>query len=291
MFERAIKKATGYTQPYVGLRRKQDGSVHSNVGAFILLNSEGWCVTAKHIFDEIQQAQNSIDGVPAIETQLTALKADRSRDSKHKNREIHKLEALKANSLANRAEIWAAGARWQVDHPAVTDVQAHPLADFAVFRLTAFTPVEDQTYAVLRSDDFIPGLSVCRLGFPWHVVEAVFADDSFDVKSGFPAPLFANEGIVSRFMELEAPDGTKADYIQTSSPGLRGQSGGPLMDQEGRLCGIQSSTTHLDLGFDAKYQRDGIEVVERQFLNVGQAVHVKDIITFLDERGISHTKG
>jgi len=38
--------------------------------------------------------------------------------------------------------------------------------------------------------------------------------------------------------------------IELSTPGLRGQSGGPLFNSEGIICGMQSSTNHLHLGFE-----------------------------------------
>jgi S1-C subfamily serine protease len=102
------------------------------------------------------------------------------------------------------------------------------------------------------------------------------------------APFFALEGIISRFAVVQQPDGSQCTYIQTFSPGLCGQSGGPFFDSAGRLCGLQSSATHLDLGFDAMYERDGRQKVERQFLNVGQAVHVDEIVEFPKSQGVSY---
>jgi hypothetical protein len=105
-------------------------------------------------------------------------------------------------------------------------------------------------------------------------------------------PRFALEGIVSRFQAVKVEGReTPATFIETSSPGLRGQSGGPLLDVAGRVCGVQSHTAHLDLGFDASYQRDGERVVERQFLNIGRASHVDGVLAFLDEHGVSHQTG
>ncbi len=66
--------------------------------------------------------------------------------------------------------------------------------------------------------------------------------------------------------------------IETSSPGLRGQSGGPLVDEDGKVCGIQSYTIHYSLKFN----------VQDQFLHVGRAIHAKSIIEFLDRYNISY---
>jgi hypothetical protein len=288
MFQEACERAKKYTCPYVGLRRKHDGTVFSTMAAFIIVNDKGWAITVKHIFDEIANAQQSIAGVSSIDNTLTQLKAQKIGNAKHRNRDMRKLEQQKANSLSNHAEIWAGGANWHTAKPRATEIRLHPIADLAAFKLDPFTPSADQAYPILRSEALIPGVSVCRIGFPWHTVEAEFANNNFNVKSGFPAPLFALEGIVSRFAVDQRQDGSQCTYAQTSSPGLRGQSGGPLFDAEGKLCGLQSSTTHLDLGFDAQYKRDGQPKVERQFLNVGQAVHVDEISKFLDAQGIAY---
>ena len=290
MFEQACERAVRFTCPYVGLRRKHDGTVFSTVAAFIVVNDEGWCMTAKHVFDEIDRAQQSIAGSAAIEEELKTLRSPKSGDSKHRARQTHLLERQKADSLSDRVEIWAGGEDWMQSHPRATDPRVHPVADLVVFRLEPFAAGANQGYPVFRSAEIKPGLSVCRIGFPWHAVEADFANGNFDVKSGFPAPLFVLDGVVSRFAVEERPDGSKATYIQTSTPGLRGQSGGPLFDAAGRLCGLQSSTTHLDLGFDARYEQEGRTMVERQFLNVGQAVHVRDIVDFLDLQGIAYAR-
>jgi S1-C subfamily serine protease len=79
--------------------------------------------------------------------------------------------------------------------------------------------------------------------------------------------------------------------IELSTPGLRGQSGGPLFDKEGTVCGMQSSTNHLHLGFDMKnfeYNLNGvkIKVTNQPFLHVGHCIHVDIIKKFLLENKI-----
>ena len=92
------------------------------------------------------------------------------------------------------------------------------------------------------------------------------------------------DGLMTRnVLTGKSPDGLyEYKWIETSSPGLRGQSGGPTFDKEGKLWAIQSKTMHLPLGFSPKLVIDGKEVVENQFLNVGHGVHVATITKFLD---------
>ena len=79
--------------------------------------------------------------------------------------------------------------------------------------------------------------------------------------------------------------------IELSTPGLRGQSGGPLFDKDGIVCGMQSGTNHLHLGFDMKnfeYKTNGrtIKVTNQPFIHMGHYVHIDIIKNFLRENNI-----
>ena len=93
---------------------------------------------------------------------------------------------------------------------------------------------------------------LCRLGFPFPE----FSNFQFNAEKNqlewtsngvARSPRFPIEGMLTRFLG----DQNKKIYgIELSTPGLRGQSGGPLFDEMGRIVGMQSRTKHLHLGFD-----------------------------------------
>jgi hypothetical protein len=77
------------------------------------------------------------------------------------------------------------------------------------------------------------------------------AANRFNLMRNVPLPLFANEGILARQFEVLVLDSGGAPKqplpfrirgIETSNPGLLGQSGGPILDQKGIIWGIQTST-------------------------------------------------
>ena len=100
------------------------------------------------------------------------------------------------------------------------------------------------------------------------------------------------DGIVTRFLG----DTTgKISGIEMSTPGLRGQSGGPLFDINGTVYGLQFATNHLHLGFDIKEREIVSEgrkykVSNFPFLHVGLCVHVDQIKEFLTEHKIAFTE-
>ena len=130
---------------------------------------------------------------------------------------------------------------------------------------------------------------VCRAGYPFYEREVSWDEErGCFVSPGEDVPPFVNEGIVSRFVRQEVPlkNGEKehVEFMETSSPGLRGQSGGPLFDQAGKIVGMQSQTACYDLDFAP--ERDGRP--EYQFLNVGWALRTTMLVRLMDELKISY---
>lgn len=274
MFQSAVTTANSFTFPYVGLRRRVDGRVTSSVGAFIVLNADGWIVTSGHIIDEIIASQKQREAVLAG-TQVA--------------------DAGATAIVRDHFEIWAVP-RFEAFKPKLVYAKVNRAADLAVGRLEPFDPavfVAAPVFLDTAADPLLQGTSVCLVGFPFHQVEAVFDEEksSFALAPGaFPVPRFAIDGMVARFRRRSLSPTASGLFIETSSPGLRGQSGGPLLDVDGRVVGIQSHTEHLDLGFDASYHTsEGERVIERQFLNVGAASHVDEIRTMLQAEEVAFT--
>ena len=134
------------------------------------------------------------------------------------------------------------------------------------------------------------GTSLCRLGFPFNDVTPTYDGTSFAIPpQAFPMPFFPNDGILTRFVIVsQSSVGYDVGFLETSSPGLRGQSGGPIFDREGTVWSIQSQTRHLPLGFSPPVPNGKKNEVEHQFLNVGWGTHPATIAGLLSECGISY---
>ncbi len=245
MFRRAYELVKEFTLPVVISQRAEDGTVGCSVGAAVVVNEDGWLVTAAHLLE------------PAL--------------------------AYERGELRN-VSYWFGFDGW-----AVPRWEAVPAADLAAGRLSGFDPSRIGGYPVFQTGDLGPGRSLCRLGFPFHAVGAVFdeARGIFELEPGaLPIPRFPNEGIMTRSLEAaDAGAPYPVSFIETSSPGLRGQSGGPLFDAEGHVWGIQSRTNHVPLGFDPQIEADGVVVTEHQFMNVGVATASETVLGLLHRLG------
>jgi hypothetical protein len=155
----------------------------------------------------------------------------------------------------------------------------------AIGRLQPFDPSWVTRYPRFKdpAKPMPPGTSLCRLGFPFHEIKASCdpLTGNFTLAPGsLPVPFFPIEGIYTREIIVQA-DNASARFVETSSPGLRGQSGGPIFDVNGTVWAIQSRTAHLPLGFSPKLKLDNKEVEEHQFLNVGHGAHPDEIVKAL----------
>jgi len=163
----------------------------------------------------------------------------------------------------------------------------------AIGRLEPFNSDAITEYPILKNPSNLPhGTSLCKLGFPFHQINATYdeTNGSFTLEPGsLPAPFFPIEGIFTRdIVKGKSSDGKyEIKFLETSSPGLMGQSGGPIFDSNGTVWSIQSHTEHLPLGFSPKIEKEGRIFEENQFLNVGRGIHPDILIKFLNDQGIN----
>jgi hypothetical protein len=286
MFADAYEIASEYTFPVIISSIDTKGACKAAIGSFVIVNREGWALTAAHIFKECLSLQESCATVQDYESKKSKIEGDDSLTAKQKKAQLRKLK--KPSAKASKAS----SVLWCVPHARVNpNVRTVPGIDLAVFKFEGirlpdgFRPPElkDSTKP-LR-----PGTSLARLGFPFHEITPTYdeAKDVFSLPPGaLPIPRFPIEGIMTRTMNVSESGerGYPLEMIETSSPGLRGQSGGPIFDQRGVVWGIQSSTNHLPLGFSPTHQNRE----EHQFLNVGLGPSVATISGVLEELGVNY---
>jgi hypothetical protein len=282
VFVRAYEIASSFTLPVVVSQRLHTGEVECGVGAAMVLNDEGWVATALHMLEPLQ---------------LHALHQSEIAEYEAK---VQKILSSSGNRQGQQKRIRAlsAGQRWiaslsywfGADGWSVPQWQVLGGADLAIGQIDGFDATQVANYPVfMAAADMRPGTSVCRLGFPFHEVKAAYDSQTgaFTLEPGtLPIARFPNEGIVTRFVQADDADGGRQiQFLETSSPGLRGQCGGPIFDTEGRVWAMQSRTMHLPLGFSPEIDVAGKRVTEHQFLNVGWGVHGQTLVDFARAHG------
>ena len=285
MFAHACKRATCFTRPVVISRRYFDRNTDCGCGAFVVINDEGWIVTAAHLLsaydriqrdtEEIIEYYHTIHMIEQEEDVLPAEKADRIRKLRDNPKWITNLS------------YW-----WGMDGVQLTDIRPLPEGDLVLGRLSPFDPYAWHLYPVFKSpDDLDVGTALCKLGYPFQRVNAMFreANNSFELGPTVRTlAAFPMEGLYTRTLHAGKSGDGRYDikFLETSSPGLKGQSGGPILDANGTIWGVQSRTDNYACGAVTRVGKDGREVEEEQCINLGIGIHPELIVSFLRDNGV-----
>jgi hypothetical protein len=287
MFANACSIARKFTSPVIISHRTASSECGSGIGTFVVINDEGWCLTAFHIIAQINQlgvSNNEYKTLLAKRAEIES-KEDIKKHIKMQQLNNHK---ILPNAITNFS-IWLG---W--DGVSIGELFVIPEADIAVFKLVNFKKEMVSEYPKFKNPDepMEQGTSLCKLGFPFHSIKPTFDETtkSFILPdNSLPIPIFPIEGIYTRTVNLQGNETRPYPlmYIETSSPGLRGQSGGPTFDINGAIWAIQSQTQHLHLGFgeNQKHSKEA-EHLKNQYLNVGWGTHSSTITNLLKEKNI-----
>ena len=291
MFSKAVPIAAGFTRPVVISSRNAQGECAGTIGAYVVVNRAGWILTAAGTCStscaRSRTAPGATRATGATSSSSTATSPPTSAIAGKGLRTFHP----RAGASVRNHSVW-----WWVDGVRLVEARVVPAADLALGRLDPFDPASVAHYLVWKdpSQDFAPGRSLCKVGFPLHRIVPVYDEkaNTFTLPEGsVPLPLFPMEGMFTRVVDTRAPgsgDGEPCLFLETSTPSLIGQMGGPVFDAHAVVWGIQSHTMHHALGFRPPVPGGAAGEVEHQFLNTGLAVHAAVIRRFLDAEGIAY---
>ncbi len=294
MFEPAIEKILQFTRPLHSISRTYGGLILPGTSTFFFVNGKGVAITCKHVM-------NLIPAADEINRTFLHFKEERDRipkDGKYKRN----LQGLGTKYKYHPDTTIQLKNNFLNCFDKIEEItcHAHPTIDLAILEFKGFNKVYYDSYAhfVKDSSKIKQGKYLCRIGFPFPEFNNFKHNPDIDdiewTSTGNPnSPSFPIDGIITRFVADPATNGITG--IEMSTPGLKGQSGGPLFDTDGNIYGMQSATNHLHLGFDIRDKeiiQDGRKgkVSNYPFLHVGICVHVDRIKEFLTHHKIEFSE-
>lgn len=290
MFANAIEKMNGFTRPMHTITRTYGGLVTPGTSTLFFVNENGFAITCRHVLDLIIGAEQVNAKFEMFKKERNAL----SQGGKYR-RQLKDLETRYGyknettvqikNMFRGCVDSWKQ-LRWHV----------HPELDLAVLIFDGFKEKFYSSHAVFVKDPkkIRQGRYLCRYGFPFPEFNNFhFNTEKEDLEwlntGVVESPSFPIDGIITRFVGSQQ----QINSIEMSTPGLKGQSGGPLFDADGLVYGMQHLTGHLYLGFDVKDQeviKEGkrTKISDSAFLHVGHCIHADRIRQFLSGHGIKY---
>lgn len=291
MFVEAIEKVGQYTRPiHTIMRTYGNTQIITGAATLFFVNKLGYALTCKHVVDMMIAGETINQAYAAFKVERSAIPAGTDYDAQLKELE------LKYNYTPDAIVQLKITFIDAVDTISGYTVHLHPTLDLAIVKLNDFNSLMYTDVAVFKKDGnaIKQGETMCRLGFPFpeftnHVYNQAQDDIQWTHTGVTHSPRFPIDGMITRFLG----DATGIHGIEMSTPGLKGQSGGPLFNKAGVVCGMQSSTKHLHLGFDLieteiLVQNQVKKVTDYSFIHLGQCIHVDRIKSFLDEHKIMY---
>jgi hypothetical protein len=284
MYKKSVKENSNFLFPFLeGLKYYGSNEIEHGLGTMVVLNDEGDVLTCGHIAKEFIIRDKLASSYPDLIKKLNKLSSEHDRKEFEKKHNLNKSTVVLTNiSLP-----------FDIKTDVSMEIKMHDYLDIALLRFKNLKFHLDN-YPIFAENMPEQGQSVCKLGF-------AFPEYSYFEYSGYindivlksekisNFPLFPMDGIVTRHIIDEKG---KISMFETSSPGIRGQSGGPIFSPEGLIYGIQSHTKQLDLNFDinTNVKRANIdkEVTYTPFINLGVGVSSKEIIKFLKENNVKY---
>lgn len=288
MFIKAIEEISKFTRPIHSIARYYGNDIVTPWAATLFfVNNEGIAITCKHVAENLINQDILNNQYQAFKKEKEAL--GRKIDGKYKKG----LFALEAKyNFKNQETVIQIQNRVMDSFDTINgfDYITHPTVDLAILKFKGFKNSIYSSHATFinDTDKIKQGKSLCRLGYPFaefnnFQYQADTDDIEFTNEGNLGTPTFPLDGIITR--NLLGPD-NNIWGIELSTPGLKGQSGGPLFDSEGKVYGMQSATTHFHLGFDITGKEifsEGkkIKLNAQPLLHVGYCIHVNVIKDFL----------
>jgi hypothetical protein len=294
LFVHAIEVAERFTRPlHIVIRNYESRTPYAGAATLFFVNGDGWAITCGHVARHLAATNRVNANYVAFITELAAGKG------KVKEKQLRR-QLEKKYGYTNRSPVQILNSFVNcVDVVTTVDVKQHDVADLALLKFNGFGNLHVSSFPVFAKmgSDLKQGKTLCRLGFPFPEFTNFEYDSAADSLNWTTTgregtPRFPIEGMVTRHLS-----GGSGDIIgfEMSTPGLRGQSGGPAFDADGRVWGMQSATNHLDLDFDIRQDviRSGVKkaVSDSAFLHVGHCVHVDMIKDFMRTHRVTFQEG
>ena len=220
MFSKAVPIAAGFTRPVVISSRTAQGECTATIGAYVVVNREGWILTTSHLLEIVRVQQDSARRHAGYQGNVVEFHRDTAADKRYRKC------APSTSPPALRCETTRCGGAWRRAPgrgPGGARGRPRARASRAVrSRLRRALPGMEGPFAGLRA-----GAEPVQARLPPvpHRADLRREGEHIHLAQGLgTAALFPLEGMFTRVFNARAPgsgDGEPSAFIETSKPSDR----------------------------------------------------------------------
>ena len=275
MFKKAIKDSSNYTKELIcGFKKYKGNDIDISVSSMIQINEDGWFLTCKHVCENLKCSLDVINNKNNIDNIL--------KESK-RNKKILKENGIEDNYIVASDIVFP----FEINGKIKIDIFTHESLDIGLIHINNIK-IRLDNYPVFKKELPEVGTSVCKLGYAFNNGNP-FSYDKENNKvlktNKITKTLFPYEGIVTRIINLDINNSFyEKALVETSTAGIKGQSGGPIFDEDNKIVAIQSMNVTMPLDTVGIYNNERIP----QFINLGLGVSSVEIIKFLDKYNVKY---
>lgn len=167
MFQKAYERIHHCTIPVITSRLTVGGACAASLAAAVVVNKEGWIVTAFHVLKEYQDLIKACDQTTAADMKIAAIQNDQSLDRAERKKRLSTIKKPNPKDSLRHSAWWGSLPTQLVEWRGIE------LIDIAVGRLQPWDPNWVAVYPEFKDLSKVKspwGTSLCKLGFPFHNV-------------------------------------------------------------------------------------------------------------------------
>ena len=280
MYKKSLNENSKYLIPFVeGVKYYGSDNIEHNLGTMMVINKNGDILTCKHIASEFVANLELGKTYKSIMDEMDNVKNHQERKMIEKKYELNDESVVLSNI----------NLPFQVNGDIEINIKVHKYLDIALINFKGIK-FDIDTFPTFSTKLPLQGQSVCKLGYAFPEYDFFEYSESQrnivmkkDIIANFP--LFPLDGIVTRHVMDE---NKKISMFETSTPGIGGQSGGPIFDPQGLVYGMQSMTKYMKLPVNLINKDDKFDI--NPYMSLGVGVSSVEIIKFLEENNIKFNK-